>query len=107
MPLGTEVGLGPGDIVLDGDPAFPTERGTAVPPLFGRCLLRWPSGRPSQQLLSSCSYWSTATLKIEIDSVRTDSMYCMRHFFAVCVCVYTSILGIAIQDHFPIPGFRD
>jgi len=28
MPLGTEVGLGPGDIVLDGDPA-PVKRGTA------------------------------------------------------------------------------
>jgi len=31
MSLGTEVGLGPGDIVLDGDPDSPTERGTAVP----------------------------------------------------------------------------
>jgi len=31
MPLGTEVGLGPGDIVLDEDPA-PTERGTAALP---------------------------------------------------------------------------
>jgi len=31
MPLGTEVGLGPGDIVLDGDPASPTERGTVAP----------------------------------------------------------------------------
>ena len=31
MPLGVEVGLGPGDIVLDGDPAPPsTERGTAA-----------------------------------------------------------------------------
>jgi len=29
MPLGTDVGLGPGDSVLDGDPA-PTERGTAA-----------------------------------------------------------------------------
>jgi len=29
MPLGTEVDLGPGDIVLDGDPAPPpTQRGT-------------------------------------------------------------------------------
>ena len=27
----TEVGLGPGDIVLYGNPASPTERGTAVP----------------------------------------------------------------------------
>ena len=33
MPLGTEVGLGQGDIVLDGDPASPSERGTA-PPTF-------------------------------------------------------------------------
>jgi len=31
MPLGTEVGLGPGDIVLDVDAAPPTERGTAAP----------------------------------------------------------------------------
>jgi len=28
MPLGTEVGLGPGDFVFDGDPA-PPEKGTA------------------------------------------------------------------------------
>ena len=26
MPLGREVGLGPGDIVLDGDPATPPQR---------------------------------------------------------------------------------
>ena len=32
MPLGVKVGLGPGDIVLDGDPA-PSKRGTA-PPAF-------------------------------------------------------------------------
>jgi len=31
MTLGTDVGLGPGDIVLDGNPAPPTERGTAAP----------------------------------------------------------------------------
>jgi len=30
IPLGTEVGHGPVDIVLDGDPAPPTERGTAA-----------------------------------------------------------------------------
>jgi len=42
MPLGTEVGLGPSDIVLDGDPAPPTQRGTAaLPNFFGTCLL-WP-----------------------------------------------------------------
>jgi len=31
MLLGTEVDLGPGHIMLDGDPACPTERGTAAP----------------------------------------------------------------------------
>ena len=52
MPLGTEVGLSPGHIVLDEDPApLPTERGCS-PPLFGSCML--PNGHPSQQLLSSC-----------------------------------------------------
>ena len=29
MPLAMEVGLGPGNIVLNGDPAAPTERGAA------------------------------------------------------------------------------
>jgi len=52
MPLGTEVDLGPGHIVLDGDPAPIPERGTAAP-VFGTCVLR-PNGRPSQLLLSTC-----------------------------------------------------
>jgi len=54
IPLGTEVGLVPDDIALDEDPAPPpTDRDTAAP-LFGPCLLQ-PNGRPSQQLLSSCT----------------------------------------------------
>jgi len=79
MPLGTEVGLGRGHIVLDGDPAPPRKwaQQYSPPPLFGPCLLLffkllylcvllfcatclvnkdvyilWPNGRPSQQLLS-------------------------------------------------------
>ena len=36
MPLGTEVGLGPDDIVLDGDPAIPRKRAHPPPPNF------WP-----------------------------------------------------------------
>jgi len=32
MKLGIEVGLGPGHIVLDGDPAPLHQRGTAPPP---------------------------------------------------------------------------
>jgi len=42
--------LGPGDIVLDGDPAPPKGHS---PPIFVQYLL-WPNDRPSQLLLSSC-----------------------------------------------------
>jgi len=73
MPLGTEIGLGPGDIVLDWDPApLPAKKGHSSPHFLAQvrlypsafviCALKnylltylvWPNGRPSQQLLSSC-----------------------------------------------------
>jgi len=38
MPVGTEIGLGPGDIVLDGDAARPHGKGQSSPLLFGPCL---------------------------------------------------------------------
>jgi len=56
MPLGTEVGFGPGHIVLDGEwgpSSLPPWKRAQQPPLFGPCLL-WANGRPSQQLLSCC-----------------------------------------------------
>ena len=53
MTLATKVGLGLQHIRLDGDPA-PLERGTAAA-TFRPCLL-WPNGRPSEQLLSSCTH---------------------------------------------------
>jgi len=34
MPLATEVGLGPGDIVLDGDSAVPQGKGHSILPRF-------------------------------------------------------------------------
>ena len=40
MPLGMEVGLSPGHIVLDGEPTPPK---MAQPPIFGPYLL-WPNG---------------------------------------------------------------
>jgi len=44
MPLGPEVGLGPGNVVLDGDPSLPQKGGWHSPlPNFDPCLL-WPSG---------------------------------------------------------------
>jgi len=38
MPLGTVVDLGPGHVVLDGDPA-PPERGTAAPSFRPMCIV--------------------------------------------------------------------
>jgi len=43
MPLGMEVGLGPGDFVLYGDPLPSAKRGRSPPPILGSCLL-WPKG---------------------------------------------------------------
>jgi len=44
MTLGTEVGLGPGHIVLDVDPApLPKKGAEPLPPIFGPYLL-WPNG---------------------------------------------------------------
>jgi len=53
MPLGTEVCLGPGDTVLDGDPSPPAERGTAAP-LFSAyvyCAKRSPISATAVHLL--------------------------------------------------------
>jgi len=50
MPLGMKVGVGPCDIVLDGDPAAP--KGSQPPQIFGACLL-WPNDRPSQLFINS------------------------------------------------------
>ena len=56
-PLGTEVDLGPGD-VLDGVPAL-CETGTAAPHLFGPCLLwpRSPNSATAELLLGSRYYF--------------------------------------------------
>jgi len=44
MKLGTDAGLGPDGIVLDGDPSPLSQKGDGAPsPIFGSCLL-WPNG---------------------------------------------------------------
>jgi len=48
MPLGMEVGLSPGDFVLDGDPAL-TPKGAEPHPIFGPRLL-WPNGCMDQDV---------------------------------------------------------
>jgi len=74
MPLGMDIGLSPGHIVLDGDPAPLPKKGQSplsfrtmsilanwsdgsrcqLVRIFGQCLL-WPNGRPSHLLLSTFS----------------------------------------------------
>ena len=51
IPRGTQIGLGPGDIVLDGDPAPHGKGNSSPPPLF---VLLYVPLRPSYQSLSSC-----------------------------------------------------
>jgi len=51
MPLGMEVDLGPGDIVLDENPARPPKGGTA-PPILAHML--WPNGCMDQ---GATWYW--------------------------------------------------
>ena len=53
MPLGMEVGLGPGDFVLDGNPAPPSPKKVAQPLIFGPCLL-WPNGWMDQDATLPC-----------------------------------------------------
>jgi len=70
MPLAMEVGLGPGHIVLGGDPVPipPTERGTAAPTFRPAHVYCGQNGRPSQELLSSrllCTHFHSRTIGLE------------------------------------------
>jgi len=58
MPLGMEVALGPGDIVLDGDPA-PRKGGTAAPPTFRpmSVVAKWSPISATAELLLVCFYF--------------------------------------------------
>jgi len=48
MPLGREVALGPGDIVLDRDPAPPPQKGAQQPPTLAHVY--WPNGSVDQDI---------------------------------------------------------
>jgi len=76
IPLGTEVDLGPGDIVLDGDPAPPPKRDTA--PNF-RPVSVWPNSRPSQLLLTA-------------EHLLFSCAACVEHMHLLCVVIPIVIL---------------
>jgi len=69
-PLGTEVDLVPGHIVLDEDPA-PPAKGAQQPPLFSAHVY-CGHGRPSQLLLSSCTLllWHSGSTLVLINEVN-------------------------------------
>ena len=89
MPLGMEVGLSPGDFVLDGDPALPSPKMGAGPPspIFGpflisivvkrlqyRCMHQdatWYEGRPQPRGL--CVRWEPSPPKF---SAHVYYSYC-------------------------------
>ena len=95
MPPGTEIGLSPGHIVLNGDPA-PPRKGAQQPPLFAPCLL-WPNGRPSLQLLSSFSFnthcwfvgWLDEVLMVlfltQCDVILNEILLVRRYAIVGCV----------------------
>jgi len=64
MPLGTEVGFDPGDTVLDGDRAPPTERGTAA--LTFRPMSVLAKGSPI-----------SATVELLFPNIQTRKLLCL------------------------------
>jgi len=75
IPVGTAVGIGPGDIVLDGDSAAPsTERGTAS-----------PTFRPMSIVAKRSAISPTAELLFQMVSVRYLGFLKTR----IVQCAYT------------------
>jgi len=78
MPLGTDVGLSPGNIVLDGDPAAPSsKRGEAASHFLARVL--WPNSCMDQDAtcMGNCRKfkWSVT---LTLDRVKVMSTYSVR-----------------------------
>jgi len=75
----TEVGLGQGDIVLDGNSALP-RKGAQQPMHHLSAYVLWSNDSPSQQLLSSC---------VIITDHLEHSVECV--YLSVCLCVRKAI----------------
>jgi len=65
IPLGTEVGHGPGHIVLDGDPVSPNGKGHSSPT---------PRFRPISIVAKRSPISATAELLFSIDDENTDDL---------------------------------
>jgi len=87
IPLGTEVGLSPRDIVLDGKPNSPHGKGHSSPPLFSPCLFRpmfivakWlPIPATAELLLFNCL---SVVGSLQVDrSPRGEHLWIIRPVF--------------------------
>ena len=65
MSLGTEVGLGEGDIVLEGDPA-PPRQGAQHPPFFRTTALVRSPISATDELFGMCNHQTTTAKLMEI-----------------------------------------
>ena len=95
-PLGMEVELGSGLIVLDGVPAL-RERGTAAPPVFS-AQVYCGHGRPSQLLLSSYYH----LLYIGLDAkIRRENGVSPKHLatHTISAVVYREIMFVGVQSN--------
>jgi len=98
MPLGTEVGLSPGDIALVGDPAPHTERGTAAP-IFRAISIVDKRSPISQQVLSSCLWRSLCLVTPFIE--RSEPTVATRIEFGDIQTVRLNRISTNLGPHIP------
>jgi len=104
IPLCTEVDLGPGDIVLDGEPA-PPKRGIA--PTFRPCLL-WPNGWLDQD-----ATWYGGRPRLKPHCVRlgpssppTKKEHSPLHFWPISVVAKWSPMSATVEHLFEVTRYR-
>jgi len=101
MPLGAEVGLGPGDIVLDGDPALPRQGAQQPLPTF-RPMSIVAKRSPISATLSSCSAtypdWFSSTYYAERSAAVVDSEIRIADFRQVAPLCVVNVMNIELSD---------
>jgi len=80
IPLSREIDLGPGDIVFDGDPAPPTERGTAVPPFFFS-LCSGMVGTRMKIMFLFITWWSETSIVLLLNCPHIINFYGWQYLY--------------------------